>query len=139
MCGGTQSPYLRAEVSNTPMTQENEEPIHERDSRGVAKGEDRLRHDEFICPEEQDYIGDSPTSVLMHMRSVHNTNGDEDVLIEDIAAESQFYRNSPLPPVKDNYYEENGVEPLEEDDSGNEPTAFQKFLSAISLGIYDPN
>ena len=130
---------MRAEVNNTPMTEENETPVHERDSREEAEGMESLSEDEFICPEAQDFIDTDTTSVLMHMRSAHGTEGGIDELVDDIEAESQYYRNALLPSVEAEDGEEIEFEVMETGEDEPEPSAFQKFLSAISLGIYDPN
>lgn len=139
MCGGTQSPYLRAEVNNNSMTEENGIPLHERDSREEAQGDEKLAHNEFICAEAQDYIARDTTSVLMHMRSVHGTEGGIDELVEDIEAESQYYRNVTLPSAKTTEKDDIEFEIVEDQEDESEPSVFQKFLSTVTLGIYDPN
>ena len=130
---------MRAEVNNTPMTEEDKEPIHERDSREEAEGKHTLTDDEFICFKEHDYIGNSPRSVLMHMRSAHGYKGGRARALYLIENESAIFRESNLPSVEDEHFEENNCEPAKERESNDEPTVFQKFLSAVSLGIYDPN
>jgi len=95
----TQSPYLRAEVNRLTMDEYDKEELLEvaySSSRGENVGKAFLADNEYICPENDDYINTNMMSVLMHARSQHETEGEEHQLVEDIEAVSSYYRSNPL-------------------------------------------
>lgn len=133
MCGGTQSPYLRAEVNTTTMEDKDNTAIHESASRGEAVGEERLREDEFICFNEQDFIGDTEVSVLMHMRSAHEVHGDREEMLYMIRDESKKYRQTELPSVDTEETHQQKIGEFNEATDTENTGFFSKLLNAVTF------
>jgi len=101
VCGGAQSPYLRAEVKKPNMEEGEQNDIANSSQRGEHVGEAYLQKGEWICSAEEDYIDGSKKSVVMHMRSVHHTEGSTEQLMSDVDAVTHWYRDNPLPQTEE--------------------------------------